>query len=110
MSILKFRRCKDGSIYYNGSKVIDIKTIKKCYKGDDRQKYSKIDVDLPKPENDIYICYDWYYVYVCSEKLSNENKKYYNDTNYLEDTVLYFDGHPMTDAHIHFKIVKPYKY
>jgi hypothetical protein len=110
--------CIDNIIYYKKKKIIDLDTIKHCCKGlqsvtesdikstsdgdNSKIKHNSDEDSTIEPseyDNKLYD-YIWYYCFLSSDNDINDN-----ENNVLSNTTLYFDNHPMTDAHIHFEII-----
>jgi hypothetical protein len=108
--------CIDNIIYYKNKKVIDLDIIKHCYEGLESVTESDIEptldnnnstithtsdddstIEPSEYDNKLYD-YIWYYCFFSSDNNPPKNNVLYN-------TTLYFDNHPMTDAHIHFEII-----
>lgn len=57
-------------------------------------------------ENDDNIKYKWHYFYISSSKIkSEEDYQYYTDNKFIDNRTLYFNDNPMTNSHIHFRII-----
>lgn len=81
--------CIDNFIWYKGKRVIDLNDIKNCYKG--------LEVDDTTGKK-----YHWFYFFISPGELTDKDKEYAG--NFVENRILYFNFHPMTDAHVHFKV------
>lgn len=90
----------NDKLYYNGKEVLKMKYIDQCYNGKDNYSFDEIETEMK--EYHINKDCDWYYFYVSHEKLTKKDKN--ESDNYLEETILDFDGVKVSDAHIHLKI------
>lgn len=110
---------RDGAIYYKDKQVITLEEIlpffvrNEFYNKEEEEHSNKIngfeDVPCVCEESSLLdeyrkYEYQYYHFYICHSKYESEKRN--EDFRILENTILYFDDHPMTDAHIMISIVE----
>ncbi|MFW9922278.1 MAG: hypothetical protein ACFFDW_03205 [Candidatus Thorarchaeota archaeon] len=109
---------RKGAIYYEGKQVLTIKEISQFFVREEiYEKKEEENNEVKGFEKMHCICeessildkyekyeYSYYYFYVYHGKFEFDEKT--EGIPVLENTILYFNGHPMTDAHIMISIVE----
>lgn len=99
---------KNGCIYYKDKLVIKLQDLQKYYRGleliddeeDGVEQRDKDPCEVKHMMDNIKKYYHHhYYVFISDCTLDKK------EDDVLEETTLYFDGHKMTNAHIHFMII-----